>query len=337
MCGDEVSLASSSTTLPSLVENSAESMSTIFAFSDEIPRPTRSNAMNEKELKKWIDAHPRSVRKSVEAAVSKVRHVDQEGFERALKKCARQLVEELEGSGEINGFQYSVYGEDKKSNKWAYKIAEQEFPESLRPEKFLGARICGEGDSISVSENIVLFDDATYSGEQLGRIIRHTKAQVKAAQNMHPDKNIPMPKLWICIPFMTNKGEANVRSALEKTGLEFFIADHERIDTVQELFESQPKTLNTLNSMWGFAESELMSGKKDVPLSVVKHLRARAESQGLIYFDHKVGDNLSFPEALAEGVVIDKKKRKSKKTFDVIPKTHPPYKSSLPQIEKPRL
>jgi hypothetical protein len=146
---------------------------------------------------------------------------------------------------------------------------------------------------------------------------------------------VPMPKVWICIPFMTNKGEENVRDALASTGMDFFIADHERIDTVKELFGSEPETLGNLDAMWGFSKSEVLRGSVDLPPDKIRHLQDRAESQGLIYFDHKVGDSLSFPQALSEGLILDKGKRVVSGGFKIISNTHPPYKEALKKVATP--
>lgn len=292
----------------------------------EIPRPSRSNAMDPRELRRWIASHSPGVRDAVEAAASKVRHVSQEEFEKSLGKCADQLMEVIAGIGVPDNFEFSVYGQPHKSNKWVYRLAEDHLS-PLTPQSFLDAKICSSYEPDSVPKNIMIFDDATYSGEQLSRIIRDIYSQVSSVQFENPD--IPMPKVWICIPFMTNKGEKNVRSAFEGTGIEFFMAEHERIDTLQELFKSDPDTLSVLDSMWGFSWAEVLSGARDMPPEKIKHLEARAESQGLIYFDHKVGDGLSFPKALGEGLVLDSRKRVVRDGFNIIPETRPPYKKEL--------
>ena len=70
----------------------------------------------------------------------------------------------------------------------------------------------------------------------------------------------------------------------------------------------------------------LMIGAKDhrnLPEKPVKHARG-ASSRGVMYFDHKVPDEFSFPEKIAEGRIVKFSGLEEK--VSLISKTIPPYR-----------
>ena len=65
------------------------------------------------------------------------------------------------------------------------------------------------------------------------------------------------------------------------------------------------------------------TAKTNLPEKPVRYAKG-ASSRGVMYFDHKVPDEFSFPEKIAKGLIV--KFDGSEEKANLIPKTIPPYR-----------
>jgi hypothetical protein len=144
------------------------------------------------------------------------------------------------------------------------------------------------------------------------------------------------------------------------------ILPYKQIMTIKELIPDQ-KTLNVLTRLWWPKEAQLgmpaalgkpalgapplrqpfgmapagrahlqadLESTKDLSPSQFAHKRG-VESRGTTYFSFKIPDQDSFLGPLAEGkIVINGQMMPSEKTFQIIPRTVPPYKPNFAQFCK---
>jgi protein tyrosine/serine phosphatase len=149
-------------------------------------------------------------------------------------------------------------------------------------------------------KTFMLFDDGSYSGTQLQEHISHLLEIIKTHQ-------IKIKAIAVVVPFMTRHAELTLR-AIPHQDTQVIISKHETIDTLDEIQEAD--TRQFLIRAWFKNDTEIL------------------KKMGLIWLEHKVPNDQSFPAPLASGSIYDETGNPSKKCIGIIPQIIPPYKKS---------
>lgn len=243
-------------------------------------KPFRSNDINQELSIEWINSQSNpELKLAAQTVVDNITHISQEDFEKALSES----IDDFNSRGDDS---YITMAWEGKSNKW---VLEQSLPNLKNlPEAIISGSIYGgswdpnpqnikkeEDNSIFqlISylklhpnvKRVALFDDSAYSATQLNIIIDEL---AKSGLN---DITID-----IVVPFMTTYGQ----NKLLQNGNHVRIMNHKTIPTVAELIPDPEiqKYILKINEFSYITTEEEMGD-----------LTTRA----LIYFDHKVPDNVS--------------------------------------------
>lgn len=312
------------------------------AATTTVQRPIRDNPLNQGNVEEWIKQHPSECQPAARILAKSVKHISQAEFEKSFSKTVSKFNE----MASKPGFEYVVVTEDnKKSNEWMTQLATPQLvkkPKGKVPFVYSGylaplAAKALRGEKVEFPKNIVLFDDAIYSAEQMSKTIKEIHKAI-TVNNANLKKNgkaeIPFPNIVIACPYVTHFGEQKLAELSKSLGMNIQLLDHEVIPTVSEGVTATAKKegvdggeiLKTLNKMYW---------PKDKASVSYHTYEEGAESRGLVYFSHKIPDDLSFPDAFAHGDVMNINGEKlEQRGYRLIPTTVPPYKPQFAEFAK---
>lgn len=261
-------------------------------------------------------------RAALQDVLSRVRLVCHDRFKKALKGSIDRAVPQLRDFDSTRDAVVLV--EPMKSNKWVAQLAFQEGfvgnqyiqLGSARAREFQNI-VSGDLDFVRYLEGkvVVLFDDASYSGNQMTGHIQ------VIARLVH---RIKIRALLVIVPFMTDIARGKITEAAEDAkGLQV-VVEGERMPSLMDV--PQPH-LGMLQAMWGYIDA----GRKVVRDAAGGAAEVPVDGIGLVFFSHKVPNGESFPVALQRGTVYGPEGKPFQRRISPKPlidacKFPPPYK-----------
>lgn len=196
-------------------------------------RPSQNYPIDQDLAQKYIEGQLDPIRKEViRKAVTQTQHISMQDFDEALKECVKQFNEALAQQADKAYAVGAVWG---KSNQWVASLALKDL-EVLPTSAFsLGAQGSltaqepkQEFDISHIKEdNVVLFDDCSYSGRQI-------YDNVVKVHNAFQEKGRRV-NLFVVIPFMTTQAKEGLARLTEHVELKV-ITTNKNILTVKEIF-----------------------------------------------------------------------------------------------------
>ncbi len=248
------------------------------------PIPEQSNQVDQELAQKWILANRKRSRPAAEKLIKLLCHRSFAKFDKRLQESVESFNEKLISMPPENRKFIIVVPDDSqnKSNPWVTNLALKHF--AIPPLDIVYAKEY----HYPVEANVVVLDDAAYSGKQLQLLFESFNDRIK--------------NIYLITPFMTNTAFTNVKNYVK------WISKHERMLSIPEMKE--------------FTESEL----KQLEKQTGSYYQGDLGKRTLNWFDHKMPDSLStLDKILALGFPIDRKKDVTSVPF--IPETTPPYKA----------
>jgi hypothetical protein len=264
-------------------------------------KPIQSYPPDPKKSIEWVSSHPPELKELASKIMDSVEHISHEEFEKALLSSVESFNRHL-ASLPKNQREYTIVLPDscprpfkpytEMSNLWITMLALPflRFP----PTKIAVAQMMtGKPLKDVKTKNIVLFDDASYSGSQISEIMG----------GMHPDRST---RIHIVTPFMTSRASTKIREELK--GL-VWIANYREIPMLCNLLDQNQ--IEKIKSAF---------------------LQPHPETLAMTYFDHKIADSWSvISSVLEEGSLLNvyfKNSLQNAPKVPFIPKISSPYKSS---------
>lgn len=254
-----------------------------------------SHPVNEKAKRTWMEKAKISLKGTVitpadeaidnllKKAVDNIQHFTQKDLETALKQCTDQLNILLE---ENNHTKYSVGFACGKSQQWVASLSLKNLSHLPQSWFSLGSSQGTMGLSIpqadctvdSVSESaLVLFDDASYSGNQLIGLLGTLNRELKEKKSV-----------YIVIPFMSSRIKQQIqKGGYKKLDIHLITSDKE-IKLTKEIFQGHP-------------EEEMTVIKKLVDDSIDNSGMHRT----LCYTDWRFPDETSFPHHFGRVQIVE--------------------------------
>jgi hypothetical protein len=288
----------------------------------EVRRPNTLRKLDSNQVEAWIKAHPESCQKAVTTLVNAIKHVPHAEFESNFLNITvshfNQFLKE-------ENFDYVVAVEKSKSNQWMFDLATSHLikqPSSLVPLAYPNylMNLLNKAD-LNLSDfpsNLVLFDDAMFSGEQMSNFLLRVEGMTTRANQRLASKGleVPLPNIILACAYATKFSKNAMHTMIKKQGLKIklVILNHTNIPTVAEAIQDKD-IIKTLTKMYWTKKTLIRNDHGP-------------ESRGLIYFDHKVADEYSFPRAIANGIVTNIFGQKIVTgPFVLIPEADKPYKN----------
>lgn len=261
-------------------------------------------------------------RAALQDVLSRVRLVCHDRFKAALRASIAQAVPKLPGFRPQTDAVVLV--EPMKSNKWVAQLA---FQEGFVGHQYvrLGSSharefqniVSGDLDFVKYLEGkvVVLFDDASYSGNQMTGHIQMIARLVD---------RIKIRALLVIVPFMTDIARGKITEAAEDAkGLQV-VVEGERMPSLMDV--PQPHR-GMLQAMWGYTDA----GRKVVRDAAGGAAEVPVDGIGLYWPTHKVPNQESFPVALQRGTVYDPTGKPFQRRISPVPlidacRFPPPYK-----------
>lgn len=272
------------------------------------PKLPGLNKIDPRKLVEWTKAWAPDTRsaRALNKVTSQIRHVTFENFRDCLSNCLKHLPAPLEDSISIS------LVEPGKSQAWVNEIAIFQLGWKVNHYLALGEQGADRFEySMKMAPDTVwqnplsiyILDDGSYSGTQmLGNLNSVARFLTKV--------NIKF-RLTAVVPFITNTAREKIQAAIStypKGSVNLVIG--EIIQTAGEVIRKAcPKPADqraVTRALW--------------PDSSEGAVSSYMERNGLLYFEHKIPNSMSFPIGLAEG------RTPEKENHPFIPATHPPYR-----------
>ncbi len=292
------------------------------------PGPQVNDRVDRTVLAQWVDAHPPSAREAAQALASQVRCVGQEEFEQTFSRALDQFNQILPA-----GASYSVGVQAEKSNMWTAQLALSSGTLRTNPTRAVPLHYSKE----TCPEHLVLFDDASMSGEQLGRI-------VDQFSNRSTEDKGNLKTISIVCAYMTDHAKKKLekqKQELVSKGITLNLVIGANLPTIAQAIRANPprKSESNAEGTGSITEEDETGeepsqasmatsagdGEKKEAERIIKALNrmyqppsvARAGEKEMarkkeelkeitsvltpLCFAHKIPDDRSFPKALAEG------------------------------------
>jgi len=286
-------------------------------LSEPAPRPVEGNRLDPEQLASWANAHPSNVRDAVTALGSTVHCISQEEFEKSLHQSLDQLNNIMP-----KGLEYRVAVQEGKSNLWVAQLATQSGKLDTHP---VGA-IPLAFDRGTCPKNVVLFDDASISGEQMERIVKQFITRSK-------DENSPLDNIYVVVPYMTTSAQERIKAIAPEGKPQIYLIVAKTLPTISEALSEQPEHVKTLNNL--LAPSVRASAfDKEMTSSIRESLKITTTLTPY-FFAHKVPDKKSFPQTLANGSVLLRKGVPQGGNYRPILQEVTPYKDKESMTQPP--
>lgn len=204
-------------------------------------RPAKSYEMDKVKAQAYVASLPEKYRDVMQKAIDNAQYISMEKFDQALKGCVKELMTKI-------GPSYSVGMVCGKSMQWVASLALKDtdrLPDSWFPlsseQETVGIKKTpkSEIDLRRVKEDtLVLFDDMSFSGEQLQKNLRDIKYAIK-------EHHCNAKKLIVVVPFMTQVAYDMVQTFIQdqkEMGFNLtieLITTDERLRTVKEIFTKE--------------------------------------------------------------------------------------------------
>jgi hypothetical protein len=177
-----------------------------------------------------------------------------------------------------------VVDEAQKSNSWMVSLALDKLA-TLPPLDVVFKGSLEHALSNKEIRHIVLFDDAAYSGQQMSSTIN---SDIIPCLEFSPN----VKALHFVIPFLTTKAKGKIDGTVKEIhGQTCFLSAHQGMPLVGEI----PKRFTLSEQELHDFEEFLQSKFHIVP--------SESEKLAMTYFDHKIADYLSIPDAAVKSVV----------------------------------
>jgi hypothetical protein len=262
-----------------------------------VPRPSPDLKRGLVNIEAWIGAHPEDCQGDVRALINVIKHVPHAEFE---TNYLNVTIEHLNQLLKQENFEYVAPVEAGKSNLWMFQIAKPRLfkqPISLAPLAYPGfiKELMNKSDlkPSDFPNNLVLFDDAMFSGEQMTVFLQRVNGEMTRTNKKLMSRGLeaPFPRIILACAYVTKFSKNALHEFIKEQGMkiELLILNHTNIPSVTDAIGDKDVIERLTTMYW--------------PRPKMIQNDSGAESRGVVYFDHKVADRYSFPEAVAKGLV----------------------------------
>lgn len=202
-------------------------------------RPTKSFPIDREEAKKYIGHSAGEYQTLAQTLIENIQHITMDMLEARLQDCIEEFKQK------IGDQQYSVGLVHGKSFQWVAGLALSHLGRDHLPNSHFGvskggtivsSQDCEEEVGSVQEENLVIFDDCSYSGSQLWENIQFINDKVRNKK-----------KLYIVIPFLSTKAREliiNYRNQFPNLQIEVITSDY-TIRNLSEVFDFNKKSIQT--------------------------------------------------------------------------------------------
>ncbi len=307
------------------------------SFTDQFLQNSAARQNNfTKGLKAWVDTHKQDKTRSKEAKEKDVKiasnlakvlekaYVSLPDFLKVFRRHLQELSKAMTGS-----YYMTVHSIDKKipkSSAWLAPLVNEALQNRHALQGYLESDIMNDSITITnisnnrtsnstdnkwpvgAGRNIVYADDGIYSGRQLREFVATLIGFLWRAARKKAIRGREKTHMWIVIPYRTSKSQALLsdlhqgRFIDNLEDLELYISGFGANRTpIKEVLEFAEKEL--VIHVVNLDKYEKIPDTREVfeKTGVKRVMKSAGGGSGLLVFEHKVPDSLSFPRALAQG------------------------------------
>lgn len=245
--------------------------------------PGRKGNLNNKNAIIWIQNHHEDLQSPLKRVVEKIEYIGEQNFKNSLTACVNKLNNTLNTS-KLKNEVFTILTAEGKSNKWVFDLIKPKLNECKidYQEEPLGETYAkefklnyAENKVNSLPKNIILFDDASYSGTQ---IFNHVTTIIDMIKSIKPTKNIHDYKIFVVVPFITTTAEEKIKK----------VHSHFKVNLISDKYM---KTMGELISK---------EDQKVLEKTLWSRGDVRYDTCSLTYFSHKIANFMSFPAYIAQ-------------------------------------
>lgn len=266
----------------------------------------------------WAEKHSSPIAGVLNKVVDRIQAVSFDAFLEGLKNCTDTFIEK------IGNAEYYALVQSGKSNQWVTELASAKgYLEKAPPKGFLPLgearascftafleKAASEKAWDQIPERVVLFDDGSYSGNQLACHIYAIYNKIYEISKKYKRK-VPM-QVHIVVPYMTERAHQHVSETLSKFRCsETLFTTANRFQSLDDFLSEKELNFFTC-TFW-----KCIYGKVKNPEKTVRSLSVN-------YFQHKIPNKMSFVPYDNKGSIVSS--RVPDGTYRFIQPINPPYK-----------
>ena len=270
----------------------------------------RGSPYSVENLARWIAMHPEEVQPALTFLGSHIQFIQHADFQRDLEDAFRRFCSAIGPNFDDTTF-FTI---KDKSNDWVTKsLLPSEMHQShiFQDINHYGPKYCSYLSSRRPPANIVIIDDASYSGKQISGLIQKFKTTL--GENGHART----PVFHVIAPYMTSKAQATI--AAEGAQLYW----QKRIPSLYELVSENKAHEEPLLKYYESTE--------------LKNHFSSDTGCGLTYFDHKIPNSTSFFSPIADTLIVAEGESSAKfrqAEFRIIQPFLPSYKEEELAVQR---
>lgn len=153
--------------------------------------PKEVPTLDKKKAKEWVELHDKKYNSILNELIFNIKIFSHEHFKYSLDECVEKFKKKFQEFDDINLTLILV--EPKKSNKWVADLAHNQLNHLNVQRQRLGNERANRFQNPRSTVNILLFDDASYSGNQITGHLTEVFNKIDKKSNV-----------FIIIPFISN-------------------------------------------------------------------------------------------------------------------------------------
>ena len=236
------------------------------------------HSLNKEQVKKYINACDLEVRPIIKKIFNNTVHISFEEFIKNLNKNIKDLLNATNKSKNIYFYINKFLKE--KSNYWVYKYVKN-YIKYNKPE--YNIYIIDNFDKSNNGDYIVFVDDCIYSGNQLSTELCGIK-----------NKALIQLNFYILSPYISKSGKSYIEERMDKN--KYFNKSNSKL-----IFSAYSNDIPLIDDY--LTESDFTILYKYIEYFMMEE---PIEGKYLIYFDHKLADNISTITPIYSGYVMNK-------------------------------
>jgi hypothetical protein len=270
----------------------------------------RGSPYSVENLARWIAMHPEEVQPALTFLGTHIQFIQHADFQRDLEDAFRRFCSAIGTNFDDTTF-FTI---KDKSNDWVTKsLLPLAMHEShiFQDINHYGPKYCSYLSSRRPPANIVIIDDASYSGKQISGLIQKFKTTIAGSGH---EKT---PVFHVIAPYMTSKAQATI--AAEGAQLYW----QKRIPSLYELVSENKAHEEPLLKYYESTE--------------LKNHFSSDTGCGLTYFDHKIPNSTSFFAPIADTLIVAEGESSAKfrqAEFRIIQPFLPSYKEEELAVQR---
>ena len=278
-------------------------------------KKTLNYKINQKNKELFLEKTEKHIRPAMKILLDNIIHVSHDEFIEKIKKQVDSLNSYIILNIIPNRpiFFYLKENDNNKSNYYVYTYIKKFLEEKDNNIKIDTVSNI-EDEKLQENDIILFVDDCIYRGFQMTTNINRFLFKYKYIEDIK-DNKVKNIKLSLVVPYISKESLKDIKNIFEKrNNIKFNVIDHIPIDRADKYLNKEYYELHKINI------------NKDITIDTIldyyPYISNIDSKPYLIYFDHKVADNVSTFPYILNGLVPNENNKKIIENIQILKRIH---------------